>query len=367
MTWSCNSCSHQNAANQDHCGGCRKHWAKVWTNGRSRRPSRHRPNSQNRPRKDAEKKEGKPKKEAPAPTSSKDVEPWSVIPTNVPWIPTTPQSRIPMPRDKEEVEQPALPLHPPPPVLPAPPSGPSPSQVEGPMESLTEQEAQLLVHLRGLQKLGALPESLQEHYAQLEQRQQSAASVKMLSHSHLNRLNRVRGQVQGLAKKLSNVDIEWKSFLKEIVSKVHLHSEHYQRHRSDLLESYNKKLAELEDIKKELSEASQNLVGQVTSPDIALDDVALQAELYQFHQLTQSLTTTQDIPVQILEDDMDEDLEEVTPNSEDDKQPRKSHIQPVAFRSPGSPGKVAQNHLKNKATDKGKEKSREAPRKPAAE
>eukprot|EP00438_Fugacium_kawagutii_P028839 Skav229823 [mRNA] locus=scaffold2672:85924:87229:- [translate_table: standard] len=349
MTWACKDCPVQNPDTSETCKGCQRHWSKVWHRGKSRRPSRPR---QQPPKHRKEKEDTQNQKpEVPA-TKHVTQGPWQLFADKMPWVPSTPQTRVTSIRDKEEEDDKPLP---PPPVLPAPPIAATGSSPLGQVEPLTEEEGLMLKHLKGLQGLNALPDLLAQQLHQLEVRQQATMEIKSLNHGHLNRLHRARNQVTSLTKRISGLDMEWKQFIATAMERMQWHSTHYHNHRSDLMESLNRKLLELEQVKKEVQEASQSLMGQIVGVDDAIEHPPAQEDLTKFHDLAHMLHQASDASIQLLDNDMEEELKPASPVSDKENPPKKHVIAPAPFRSPGSPGKVATSHLKpNK--DRPKEK-----------
>lgn len=350
MTWHCKECQIPNQDKADKCKKCSQHWSKCWLQGRVRRNSRQRPSSQPK-----QPKERKDKKTDSDSLQEKGEESWHLFPSKVPWIATSPQTRVTSLREVEHQEE-ERPL-PPAPTLPAPPTG----QVPPPdTEPLSEAEQKLIVHLKALQELQELPEPMAMQLAQLEARQLAANTQKALSHGHLNRLHRVRNQTQSLTRKIAALDQEWKQFLIDVQHKVHLHSQHYQRHRGDLLENLNLKIQELETVKREVSTASQALLGQTQEPEAVLEDHEIQMQLQNFQELTATLNSSLEAAnsaVHLVSEG--EEMEDVTPEDQEEK-PARSHLAPAPFRSPGSPGRVSTHVLKQDRTkEKAKEKERD--------
>eukprot|EP00438_Fugacium_kawagutii_P008181 Skav214675 [mRNA] locus=scaffold923:540234:541367:- [translate_table: standard] len=362
MTWQRGPCQLPNSDTAEHCRNCQKHWRHVWHQSKRRRNGSH-----SRPRQEvadkSDKKDKTTKKDpvnpSKTPIKEKEQDAWQVFPTRVPWVATTPQSRIPRVQEQEQSEDKPLPPNP---VLPAPPA--SRTVVATPSDTLTESEAETLKHLKALKDLGSLPEMLVTQLQELEKRQSLAVSQRTLNHGHLNRLHRVRNQVQSTVKKIVAVDEDWRNFISEVTSKVHMHAHQFQAHRGDLLETLNTKLQELETIKLEVSTASQQLMGQTPVIDTQLEDMNLQEQLAQFHQMTAAMGVTDTPLVEVSEEEpeqteeLDEEMEAATPGS-DKPSKVKSHLAPAPFRQPGSPGKVASHHLKGKEQDKEKRRDKE--------
>lgn len=174
----------------------------------------------------------------------------------VPWVPSTPQSRLPTSKDREvEMAEEALPI-PPAPVLPAPPVASATT------EPLSEAESKLLEHLRGLRELKALPDQLQPQLSALEERHLASQANRTLTHSHLNRLDKARNQAVSQRKKIHDLDREWGKFMAKANQHLQEHAAHFQRHRSELVAIYQKKLQEWEAVKTEITTASQTCVEQ---------------------------------------------------------------------------------------------------------
>eukprot|EP00438_Fugacium_kawagutii_P008684 Skav210827 [mRNA] locus=scaffold1597:402160:403864:- [translate_table: standard] len=316
------------------------------------RPSRQRPHGQ--PKQKQDKEEAKSSKEDPSAAKSPAQDAWQIFPHKAPWITSTPQTRVTTIRDKDtENEDRTLP---PQPVLPAPPAAPLVPPQEGMVEPLSQQEVLLMSHLKGLRSLNVLPESLAEQLQILELRQQATTETKSLNHGHLNRLNKARTQVANCTRRIQSLDREWQGFLTVALERMQMHAMQFQTHRSDLMENLNRRLRELDQVKKEVNEASQSLVGRMPQVELQVEEHPPQADLLRFQELAQSLSAAAP-NVELIDDDMeDQELHPASPHSDKEEQPKKPHLAPAPFRSPGSPGKVATTHLKPAARDRPKEK-----------
>ena len=89
MSWWCQTCNIQNSNRVQECRSCGQHWTQTWT--ASKRKQRKRSRSQSAKKMEKNKNKDKEKK-------SKDQGNLSVFPESVPWIATTPQSRLPNPK-----------------------------------------------------------------------------------------------------------------------------------------------------------------------------------------------------------------------------------------------------------------------------
>ena len=312
-----------------YCRACHAHWSAVWT-----APRRSRSKSIKKQKKEAS--EYKVTEQA-----SQETNAWAVFPEKLPWISTTPASRA-----QRKVE-PGIAMDkplgmPPQPILPPAPSA------EVPM-TLTAEEEKMLQHLRGLQAMDMdLTESMTRRLEELSMREAKAQSSQTLTHGQLNKLNKVKVQVATAAQKIKDLDQEWTSFVSTTVAKVRQHGEMFQTCRADLMEHYNAKIQELANVKREMTLASQSLLGpQWTEPVIPeMPDLEVQFE---------DLQTTMEMeghagPIDLTEAMEEEELVE----PEDMLQGASCKAPPRAlrpFRGSGSPSKVANHHLKVKVQD----------------
>eukprot|EP00435_Cladocopium_sp_Y103_P018246 s1027_g4.t1 len=228
---------------------------------------------------------------------------------------------------------------------------------------LTQEDLQKLDHLRGLRNMGVdLPGNLLQDLENLEQKESKAASVKILSHSHLNRLKKLKGQVSTAARKIVDLDKEWAKFMNSTMDKIKEHAVLYQGCRSDMLESYNEKLQELIQVKQEVGRASQSLMSQPAEDQIVVPEAAsieeqmqrMQEVLIQSSQVGGAIDLTNDMD---MEEDEPEDLEESAPLGQTSK--KGSPKPQKTFRAATSPSKVAQQHLKPRTQDVREAKAKE--------
>jgi len=271
---------------------------------------------------------------------------WAVFPVKAPWIPTTPSSRV---MKKEETTDGAGCN------AATAQSVVQPPNVEDTELTLTVEEEKLLEHLRALQNANLdLTESMQRKLEVILAKQQNGNMIKPLNHGHLNRLRKVKTQVNNAGKRIAELDQEWSSFVDKTMSKVKEHASMYQSCRADMLETYNKKLAELESLKRELSTASMQMLAtdpqepvQVTVPDVGMQMQAMQ-EVVDLESVVG--------PVDLTED-MEEDEEPLgTGRGQNFKNSPKVH---KGFRGATSPTKVANQHLKIKSHDSKENKAKD--------
>lgn len=202
-----------------------------------------------------QKKEGKevqkPIKNGPGQDNMADV-----FPEKVPWMTGTPHAHLATTEMAAPI--PSEPSLPPNPVLPAPPLQP-----KGSPTAMTSAEQTVLSHLRGLAEAGMkFSDEMNEQFQLLLTKEKGAMASKSLTHTHLHKLNRLRSQVSNAEHKIAHLDGEWKAFVEAVLRKLHIHGQCYQGHRADLLENYNRRLAELAQAKQEVTAASLLLTDQ---------------------------------------------------------------------------------------------------------
>lgn len=357
--WWCQPCNHSNAADAQYCSHCEKHWTQVWA---GKRRSRSKKGKEAQPK---EKKQDKPSKPSVA-AEPEESNPWKVFPESVPWIPTTPHARL-VTQEPDPTAGEALGM-PPAPVLPSPPvANPAVNPDSGQQSGLTQADANVLSHLKGLIQAGMhLPEAMLMEVQRLQNKEKEGVANKSLTHGHLHRLNRLRGQVQTAAQKVVELDREWESFVAKVTDRIQKHGEMYQTCRADRLETYNRKVQELAAAKQMVSEASQLLVGTLPQPEEAPQPpvvaemlAPVQEMLSQASQVdpvgTVDLTGHYEGEAAFMDAD---DVNDVEANEEllVEKPTTYRRINVSPFRAPTSPGKVATHILKTTDTKARKEK-----------
>lgn len=351
MSWHCRQCNLATPIADETCRSCQQSWKKVWQKPKQRSASRQRSAARD-PKGKKQQKENKDKATKPADSPLLDP---SLFPARVPWVPTTPQAR--MTGKQAEVPGSAelgsnLPI-PPQPILPAPPVK------TGQADTLSAEEAEALQHLKGLGKLGvSLPPELMQQLEALQAREREAQPV--LSHMHLNRLKKIQNQLQGIARKIGQVDADWQAFADTVSQRIREHSSWYQNHRAELVQQFNAKSEELNAVKAEVSQASQTLVGQTAAMEPAQPPLDTQQDAA---NLTQMLLTTQGVPFIALDeqDEPDEAMSQGPEAKEDVGSPKsdqgapaaskersKPSLRPAAFSVARSPTRVQQPLLKPK-------------------
>ena len=322
MTWFCRDCEVQNSQTLQSCRQCKQHWSKVW---QPKRKSR----SKSRKYKEDEKEKAQTQEEV------------SIFPSKVPWIQTTPSRSMTNRIDGISNDGGELQL-PPQPVLPPPPIASKETQAE----ALTSDEQKMLEHLRGIQNMGMdMPVNMQERLNHLVQKEQKHLVDKSLTHGHINRLNKLKGQVAACGKKVQTLDIEWNSFVQKTQEKVRLHALMYQQCRANLMENYNSKLSELQLIKEEVNRASQTLLKppEIETLEAAQPDVGTQME--ELARIFQEGGQVES-PIEIGDASMEEEELVMDGTEADQKKPVSLAMKP--FRSAASPSGVAKAHLKMK-------------------
>lgn len=274
-----------------------------------------------------------------APKKDEGDEDLHVFAGKTPWVSSTPNSRLNVvaptttaapQTEGTNVEENTLDL-PPEPSLPEPP---------GPEDSL-----KTLEHLRGLkQALTSLPPELEQKLQELEDKHNAAAV--QLNHGHLNRMGKMQKQITALSEKIVKLDQDWRTFTSQVDERFRKHKALFLETRGELVKSRKAKVMELEQIKMEISKASQSLLNTSSaSPNdvIELDDSEL---MHSLQQAAAPLDETEEYPIP------DDDEEMVAVAGADGKPVVHAFQRRVAA---GSPKQVAKDHLKPKETKTTKE------------
>eukprot|EP00438_Fugacium_kawagutii_P034921 Skav206382 [mRNA] locus=scaffold834:447983:449059:- [translate_table: standard] len=343
MTWHCQPCGTPNPPAQEHCSVCGQHWSKVWAKPKRRSGSRNRPKG----RKEKVEKEPKESKQN-APTFAEGM----LFSEKVPWINTTPQTRVPA----REVTATPDSAPPPQPILPPPPPAPAAASGmdRGGPDPLTAEEQQLLRHLRGLRGLCALPAEMEQQCAQLEMKEKEQVQLKPLSHKHINTLHKLQNQVASAAKKVLALDQEWRAFVKTANENLRHHADMYNAYRLSLVEVHQQKALELAAAKIQVSQASATLVNDSTETDKLEEAPDMTKEFAQFQSIAQQ--AGENVALAINDSEEEEEEEDATMEPSKGAPSKKVHPTPSmsAFRGAPSPTKVANNQLKPKRTEKEK-------------
>lgn len=351
MAWQCHPCGVSNAADAEHCQKCRVHWTQVWSRPRrsgSRQTPRQKKEKKQKDKDNNKEKEKDNHKEPEVPAGMAE---WQLFPSKVPWINTTPQSRLP-PREVTALGDEL----PPPPSLPAPPQAPVSAVMTG-GEKLSQEDQQMLTHLRGIKELSlkdpsmAMPQTMVELLQKLEAREKESGTNRPLTHSHLNQLKKIQSQVATAAKKVSNLDTEWKTFVMTATTRLQHHQEMYAACRQEYVAHYQQKVQELEAAKKNIQAASANLTQEIPAPPEAPIAPDLAPQLEQFSEVAQQIQQQEPWDVSDADDDMKEEDELL---KEQPERGRASHSSAMsAFgRTATSPQKVANHLLKAKHESK---------------
>lgn len=195
---------------------------------------------------------------------------------------------------------------------------------EKPPQPLTSEESQVLQHLRGLKSAGVeLPEGLRSMISTLEQK--VTPTTPTISHSTLNRLNRLKTQVGALQKRIATVDAGWINFIRGLLDQANMHSGLYLQSRKELMESYGLKLKEMQELKATISEASQQMCAMPTSGGLSLETSNLAAQIQELQQVAQRTEEQRRLQqIEFLEDDEEEelaeaDMEELSPVEDEEE------------------------------------------------
>ena len=333
MVWLCSRCHKTNYDQVEYCHQCHLHWSKAapW----KQRPSR----SKSRKDKTKEKAEKAKAKASAAKASSisqeDDKEDLNLIADHMPWVASTPQGRLAKIADRKEVEA----------DLPPNPELPSPPTYSTHKAGLTDSEDRVLNGLRELKDAGEeLTEKQISKLDSLEAKKKQAGQAKELGHGHINRLDKAKGRVSTLAKKIAKLDQEWHQFVGGVTEKIQTHSRLYLTCRQELVANYQQRMIELQQIREETHQASSSLLGKTEEVTVIPNAPQIGDQMAQLFTNMEEATRTANVnQIVVSDDDMEAELVP-EPLKEDGKQPARK----PQFQGAKSPNRVAQCHLKPK-------------------
>eukprot|EP00438_Fugacium_kawagutii_P004996 Skav215293 [mRNA] locus=scaffold2522:227637:228764:- [translate_table: standard] len=367
MTWFCRSCSANNRPQQEHCKSCRSHWSEVWRPSRRQRSQSQKDKHGKKAQQPKEPKGNKDRDKPPPKSGGTKEALEAMFPESLPWVPTTPQARnVPRRVETADMQGNSNPVQlglPPQPTLDPPPQPP----VRPNKGTLSVDEQKMLESLRGLQQLKVelTPDMIQK----LEELESQISQEKpALSHAQVNKLHKLKNQLQSSAKRIQALDTEWGQFIQVIMDRVFQHAQCYQQRRTQLLDAHALRQLELRQVKQSITQASLHMAQHEVEEDIP-DAVDFAAQLQELQRLGQVQTPH----VQFLDDDNDEEedddvMEELEPEeldgqesvelAETPKPGKKAQPTPhTTFRNAPSPTKVANQNLKTKTTKAGEHKT----------
>ena len=236
------------------------------------------------------------------------------------------------------MEEEELPL-PPPPKLPPPPA--PDGETKDPNSDLTEEEATMLTHLRGLVEMKvSLPEDLKQQYETLKAKEAAQASNKALGHGDINKINRLKSQAEAAAAKVKSLDAEWQKMVQDAMEKLQKHALLYKSCRAELVQKYHTKMQELAATKQSLEAASKLLLGDSGAP-VNLEEPDLQAQLQAFKDNAGA--------VQEIMESEEEDAQQNEPGKDEEMVNGEKKVTTMkSFKPSVSPNRVAHTHLKHK-------------------
>ena len=235
-----------------------------------------------------------------------------------------------------------------------------PTIPEKTVEALTEEEEQLMTHLKGLRDMKVqLPEEMADQLATLELKAQAQRKNQILTHGDLNHHKKAKAKVDAAAKKLKYLDVEWAQFVKGISSEFQEHAMLYQTARQEHMEVYNQRLQELNALKESLDQASKSLLAKEKELN-EVQEINVEQQLTEFQETLRSAASTAQVYDLTGDEDFAEELEDMevqdlgkeeeseVKDAVSAKPPRK-----VNFQGSPSPSRVAQQNLKPKAKKEG--------------
>lgn len=272
----------------------------------------------------------------------------------MPWVATTPQSRLRQVEIREAEGHPstAVASVAPPPTTQPPPPPPAPKL--SPQEE--EYRQQQLTSLKKLR--GTLPQEMEAELSALNSQIGDGTGQEVLTHRHLNQHHRLEKAVANLKSKIQSLDKDWQKFV-EVANQFNLHKEQYTKLRAEQIQLLQDKLVELQQVRQEISKASQGLTAGPSDCWEEMNTPQFSSEA------AEALTATQmfpDLEMPIVDDGyLDTVMEEQADPPEQGSKAQRPVVRPFG-RVMASPTKVHQSMLKQAAKDQkdlsGKEKAK---------
>lgn len=250
-SWQCRFCYTWDSVQTNHCSGCNRHWKQAQLKrSKSRSASQGRKKQQEVDRKII--------------NSNKEVTEEDIF-SKVPWVSTTPRSRLPAveedhrshPMESRSGTAPKDADLPPSPTLPPPP--PSSGQAEE-SESTIQIQQQLEALKKAVMGKKNVSQDLQNAIAVLEK--EAGTTAPPLTHGQLNQMTKIQKQIKSLKGKIESIDGEWAKFSKAVQEKYQKHQNMYMQHRTELVVQVQEKQQGLLKLKAEIQSSSQHLDGE---------------------------------------------------------------------------------------------------------
>lgn len=223
------------------------------------------------------------------------------------------------------------------------------------MNVMSEQETKTLQYLRGLKSMSIeLPANLLATMIDLENKEKAQVPAPTISHGHINRMNKLNGQINSAAKRAATLDSEWASFMHMVMEKVQMHYAMFKQSRMEAMETYNVKVQEMQNLRQEIAQASQELCSVAVVATVKEEPQEMQAHMQQLAEMAAAAMQAGTINVEdspeLLAPENDEGMDGSVETDGD--KPPKSKVKVQAFRAAGSPHRVAQHTLKGGHKDK---------------
>ena len=319
-------CYTWDSVQTSHCSGCNRHWKQAQLKrSKSRSASQGRKKHQETDRKIT--------------NSNKEVTEEDIFP-KVPWVSTTPRSRLPAVEEDQrshqmELRSGAAPKDadlPPSPTLPPPPS--SSGQAEE-SESTIQIQPQLEALKKTVMGKKHVSQDLRNAIAVLEK--EAGTTAPPLTHGQLNQMTKIQKQIRSLKGKIESMDGEWAKFSKAVQEKYQKHQNMYMQQRTELVVQVQEKQQGLLKLNAEIQSSSQHLDGE----DALLQEIpevdGLQAAFEEMYPEVEGPEEMDGVEIQ----EMEQGTHPVR---------KATVVAPFIRRSPNvtSPQKVHKNTLKSK-------------------
>lgn len=338
QVWWCRFCEVRMGIATTHCNHCQRHWKQANYDA-AKVSDRSASKSRERKRRSASSAQRTPT--TPKGQVQGDPTALQVFADKAPWVATTPKSRIEALNVSEDT------------------AGTAGTADGSTGKTLTEQQEQYKQQLLDLKKIrGTLPEEMEKELQELQQ----VVQMPILTHKHLNQLNRLERSVSSLHKKIAEMDLQWQEFVTQANDKFNKHKSLYMQTRETMFAELKDKTLELNKLKAEISMASEGLQQkQVEEP---FDQVSTEVLASMMNQNPFKVEQLEPLPENGEVWDVDAEMIPAADPTTEGETKRKS-IAPFS-RGATSPTKVQQHNLKareiearKKLNDKQKEKDRQ--------
>ncbi len=251
-TWQCRFCFLRLGMDITHCSTCGRHWRQAQLL-----------------RSKSKKSESRREKSARRSKTTEEGEEEQDLFAKVPWVPSTPRTRVPIPGGTAVQDQVGTEEAQPPTTTP-PTTAPSVA-----IEDSGGVKEQIAMLRKAMATSPAVSSEMQAALVLLE-KEAGVADIpdKPLTHAQLNGVAKAQKQIKALKGKIEHLDTEWEKFSKSVHERYIEHHGMYQQHRQEIFQQLKEKQKGLATLQKEIQQGSQRLMEGAEEDDIAEEPLA---------------------------------------------------------------------------------------------